>query len=142
MSHAENVIRRVLHITMIFTAVLAVLVILSCAAFADTNSAPEWMPGALKEDSQTVTLGNPYTPKQSITAKWTDPDGDKLTFLWWQQPEIGKAKATVNPSNQSIATIQIPSEVTSDTIHIICEVHDEGPFHLVSYRRIIFEICK
>lgn len=71
-----------------------------------------------------------------------DPDGDKLTFLWWQQPEIGKAKATVNPSNQSIATIQIPSEVTSDTIHIICEVHDEGPFHLVSYRRIIFEICK
>ena len=71
-----------------------------------------------------------------------DPDGDKLTFLWWQQPEIGKAKATVNPSNQSIATIQIPSEVTSDTIHIICEVHDEGPFHLVSYRRIIFEIYK
>lgn len=71
-----------------------------------------------------------------------DPDGDKLTFLWWQQPEIGKAKATVNPSNQSIATIHIPSEVTSDTIHIICEVHDEGPFHLVSYRRIIFEICK
>jgi hypothetical protein len=71
-----------------------------------------------------------------------DPDGDKLTFLWWQQSEIGKAKATVNPSNQSIATIQIPSEVTSDTIHIICEVHDEGPFHLVSYRRIIFEICK
>ena len=71
-----------------------------------------------------------------------DPDGDKLNFLWWQQPEIGKAKATVNPSNQSIATIQIPSEVASDTIHIICEVHDEGPFHLVSYRRIIFEICE
>ena len=69
-----------------------------------------------------------------------DPDGDKLTFFWWQQPEIGKAKATVNPSNQSIATIQIPSEVASDTIHIICEVHDEGPFHLVSYRRIIVEI--
>ena len=82
MSHAENVIRRVLHITMIFTAVLAVLAILSCAAFADTNSAPEWMSGALKEDSQTVTLGNPYTPKQSITAKWTDPDGDKLVY-WY-----------------------------------------------------------
>lgn len=69
-----------------------------------------------------------------------DPDGDKLFFLWWQQPEIGKAKAAIDPSNQSIATIQIPSEVTSDTIHIICEVHDEGPFHLVSYRRIIVEI--
>ena len=71
-----------------------------------------------------------------------DPDGDKLTFLWWQQPEIGKTKATIDPSNQSIATIQIPSDVTSDTIHIICEVHDDGPFHLVSYRRIIIEISK
>ena len=71
-----------------------------------------------------------------------DPDGDKLTFLWWQQPEIGKTKASIDPSNQSIATIQIPSDVTSDTIHIICEVHDEGPFHLVSYRRIIIEISK
>ena len=71
-----------------------------------------------------------------------DPDSDKLTFLWWQQPEIGKTKATIDPSNQSIATIQIPSDVTSDTIHIICEVHDDGPFHLVSYRRIIIEISK
>ena len=71
-----------------------------------------------------------------------DPDGDKLTFLWWQQPEIGKTKATIDPSNQSIVTIQIPSDVTSDTIHIICEVHDDGPFHLVSYRRIIIEISK
>ena len=71
-----------------------------------------------------------------------DSDGDKLTFLWWQQLEIGKTKATIDPSNQSIATIQIPSDVTSDTIHIICEVHDDGPFHLVSYRRIIIEISK
>ena len=71
-----------------------------------------------------------------------DPDSDKLTFLWWQQLEIGKTKATIDPSNQSIATIQIPSDVTSDTIHIICEVHDDGPFHLVSYRRIIIEISK
>lgn len=71
-----------------------------------------------------------------------DPDGDKLTFLWWQQPEIGKTKATINLSNQSIVTIQIPSDVTSDIIHIICEVHDDGPFHLVSYRRIIIEISK
>ena len=71
-----------------------------------------------------------------------DPDSDKLTFLWWQQLEIGKTKATIDPSNQSIVTIQIPSDVTSDTIHIICEVHDDGPFHLVSYRRIIIEISK
>ncbi len=69
-----------------------------------------------------------------------DPDGDRLNFLWWQQPELGKTKATIDLSNQPIAAIQIPSEATSDIIHIICEVHDEGPFHLVSYRRIIVEI--
>ena len=66
-----------------------------------------------------------------------DPDGDGLTFCWWQQPEIGKTKVTISQSEESIATIRIPADAVDDTIHIICEVHDNGPFHLVSYRRMI-----
>ena len=66
-----------------------------------------------------------------------DPDGDGLTFCWWQQPEIGKTKVTISQSEEPIATIRVPADAVSDTIHIICEVHDHGPFHLVSYRRII-----
>ena len=70
-------------------------------------------------------------------SKSKDPDGDTLSFRWWQQPEIGKTKVTISQSDESIATIRIPADATNDTIHIICEVHDDGPFHLVSYRRII-----
>ena len=75
-------------------------------------------------------------------SKSIDPDGDKLTCHWWQQPEIGQTIASINPSEQSVASIQIPSDAISDTIHIVCEVHDDGPYHLVSYRRIIVEISK
>ena len=70
----------------------------------------------------------------------SDPDGDHLSFRWWQQPEIDTAKVTIDQADQSIATIHIPADAAGQTIHIICEVHDSGPFHLVAYRRIILKI--
>ena len=70
-------------------------------------------------------------------SKSTDPDGDSLTFQWWQQTETGSTKATIDHPDQSIATIHIPADADDAPIHIICEVHDSGPFHLVSYRRVI-----
>ena len=73
-------------------------------------------------------------------SKSSDPDGDSLTFLWWQQPEIGKTEVTIDQPNQPIATIHIPVDAAADTIHIVCEVHDDGPFRLVSYRRIIIVV--
>jgi hypothetical protein len=73
-------------------------------------------------------------------SKSNDADGDSLNFLWWQQPEIGKTKVAIDQTDQSIATIHIPIDASGDTIHMICEVHDDGPFHLVSYRRVIISI--
>lgn len=66
----------------------------------------------------------------------SDPDGDKLTFRWWQQLEIGKTKVVIDKADQPIAFVRVPADAHNDTIHIICEVHDNGPFHLVSYRRV------
>ena len=73
-------------------------------------------------------------------SKSFDPDGDGLTFLWWQQPEIGTTKVTIDQTDQPIATVRIPADTKGDTVHLICEVHDDGPFHLVAYRRIIIAI--
>ena len=73
-------------------------------------------------------------------SKSTDFDGDGLMFHWWQQPEIGTTNVTIDQSDQSIVTIHIPTDATAQTFHIICEVHDNGPFHLVAYRRIIISI--
>ena len=70
-------------------------------------------------------------------SKSKDPDGDGLTFHWWQQTEIGKTKIDIEGSDQSVSSIRIPSEAKGDTIHFLCEVHDDGPFRLVAYKRII-----
>lgn len=74
-------------------------------------------------------------------SKSKDPDGDHLTFRWWQQPEIGRIRVAIDQSDQPVAFVHIPADARGDAIHLICEVHDDGPFHLVSYRRIIL-ICK
>ena len=73
-------------------------------------------------------------------SKSTDLDGDGLVFHWWQQPEIGTTKVAIDQPDQSIVTIQIPADAVAQTLHIICEVHDDGPFHLVAYRRVIISI--
>ena len=70
-------------------------------------------------------------------SKSTDPDGDNLTFYWWQQSEIGTAKAQISKPDCPSTIIRIPADATNTEIHIICEVHDGGPYHLVSYRRVI-----
>ena len=74
-------------------------------------------------------------------SKSFDPDGDALTFSWWQQPEIGEAKITVGQPAQAVTTAVIPSDARrGDCLHIVCEVHDNGPFHLVAYRRVILQV--
>ena len=74
----------------------------------------------------------------------SDPDGDDLTFNWWQQPEIGTATLGISTSTAArqgdVALIKIPDDAAPTTCHVICEVHDNGPFHLVSYRRIIIQV--
>ena len=93
---------------------------------------------------------NPYIviPNDTINSlsldasKSFDPDGDNLQFSWWQQPEIGKTKVKIEQADQPIATLRIPADAKGDTIHIICEVHDDGPYHLPAYRRIIIKISK
>ena len=100
---------------------------------------------AMPNDTITITVP-PSVGKDDIftirmdASKSFDPDGDGLVFHWWQQPEIGRTKVTIDQSDQSIATLRIPAEAKDDTIHLICEVHDDGPFHLVAYRRVIISI--
>jgi len=78
-----------------------------------------------------------------LNAKKTrDKDGDNLTYNWWQQPETGGETTLVdiNGNNTPVATFVIPNDARGTTIHIICEVHDDGPFHLVGYQRVIIRV--
>ena len=80
--------------------------------------------------------------KLSVDAsKSFDPDGDALSFEWWFQvfpdddplPEIADVTA-------SKAVFTVPSDAAGRTFHLVCEVHDDGAFNLVSYRRVIITV--
>ena len=73
-------------------------------------------------------------------SKSKDPDGDMLSFYWWQQLEIGTSKAIITQADQPQTNIQIPADADKGELHLICEVHDNGPFRLPAYRRIIISI--
>ena len=73
-------------------------------------------------------------------SKSSDPDGDMLSFYWWQQLEIGTSKVIITQADQPQTPIQIPADAGKGELHLICEVHDDGPFRLPAYRRIIISI--
>jgi hypothetical protein len=65
-----------------------------------------------------------------IDAKGTfDPDGDELAFNWWQYQEADTYKGEVKIDNiqRSDISFTIPEDVNKgETIHIVCEVKDNG----------------
>jgi hypothetical protein len=71
----------------------------------------------------------------------TDPDGDSLSYTWWQYYDADSvaAKVTINNSTSSNASFTVPNEVGKQ-IHIILEVGDDGTPPLIGYRRIILNI--
>ena len=68
------------------------------------------------------------------------PDGDALAFRWWQQQEIGKTKISIDEAEKAVTTIHVPVDAAGQTLHLICEVHDSGLFHLATYQRIIIVV--
>ena len=71
-----------------------------------------------------------------------DCEGDALSFHWWEQREAGTyGKPLVMSGEESaVVEVDVPQDATGKTIHLICEVHDDGPFRLVAYRRVIIEV--
>lgn len=71
-----------------------------------------------------------------------DCDNDSINFKWWQQKGIGNINVNIKNDTANRITVDIPycSASAHDTVHIICEVHDNGPHKLVAYRRIIISI--
>ena len=74
--------------------------------------------------------------------KTFDPDEDRLNYRWWVLPEAGNYEGDITIENNlsSTTTILIPQDAQQSTIHIICEVQDDGVPALTSYRRIILNV--
>jgi hypothetical protein len=88
---------------------------------------------------RTVSAGTTVTLDGSPT---TDPDGNSMTYKWWQyyDADSAAAKVTINNSTaKSGAGFVVPNE-PGKQVHIIFEVTDNGNPPLKGYRRIIFNI--
>lgn len=88
-----------------------------------------------------VKVGEEFCPDATATY---DPDGNQLNFKWWILPEAGTYQQTVNieQSNQARPILHIPTDAAGHTLHLICEVTDNGTPSLTSYRRLILHVGK
>lgn len=79
-----------------------------------------------------------------LNAKGTkDPDGDNLTFRWWQYREAGSypGDITFAQNGGEKTSFVVPDDAKSgETIHVICEVTDDGTPALTRYGRVIITV--
>jgi len=73
----------------------------------------------------------------------TDPDGDNLSFLWFNYPEAGSYKKMIKiegAENAHGAYVIAPEVEKKETAHFILRVTDKGKPPLSRYKRIIVNI--
>ncbi len=79
-----------------------------------------------------------------LSAKGTkDPDGDKLTYKWWQYREAGSypGDITLESNDGMKSSFVVPKDAKKgETIHVICEVADDGVPALTRYARVIITV--
>lgn len=107
-------------------------------AFKDANHAPmARIAGRLDRTAQpgeTMRLDGRAT---------SDPDGNKLSFKWWQYHEAGSARTQVEiaDADSPTASFVVPDE-PGRTLHLILEVTDDGAPALVGYQRVVVTIAR
>ena len=95
-----------------------------------------------KGPSSLVIHAKPGETIRLDASKSKDPDGNAIQFLWWQQTEIGSIRLAIDDAGKSVINVCIPADAAGQTLHLICEVSDQGANSLKSYQRIIIQIDK
>lgn len=102
--------------------------------YEDANHAP------VVELKHKMELTAKPNKKLKLKASATDPDGDTLTYRWWQYKEAGTYQGTVEikKNNTLKAVCQVPVDIKKgETIHVILEVTDNGEHPMTRYQRAI-----
>jgi hypothetical protein len=117
----------------------------------DFAARADWCVQALENANHPpeVTLRTPanikVNPGETVELRGTasDPDGDQLSYHWWQYVEAGTCEIplTIEDADSPQAYLTIPEEVQPGrTIHLIMEVKDKGSPRLTRFARTILTI--
>ena len=110
--------------------------------YVNTNHNPV---AQLNGDRNTDVLKITVTPGQTVNLSANgsgDPDGDTLSYRWWEYEEADSYEGVIGISGSTSknARFKAPSVSSSKTIHIILEVIDDGKPNLISYRRLVVTV--
>jgi hypothetical protein len=107
-------------------------------SFEEANHPP--VPVLSREERLTVKSGEKVFLDASNS---TDPDGDNLSYLWFNYPEAGTLKEEVRiggSENSHTVNFDVPEVNKKETIHFFLKVTDKGTPALSRYKRIIIEV--
>lgn len=107
-------------------------------SFEEANHPP--VPALAHPDRISVKSGETFTLKAAGTS---DPDGDNLSYLWFQYPEASSYKGLIRFSQvENIYRVicRAPEVKKNETVHFILKVTDKGNPPLTRYIRVIVTI--
>ena len=92
-------------------------------------------------DRLTVTSGEQFHLNAAGT---TDPDGDSMSYLWFQYPEAGSYpdRISFRPYAANLYDLPVTAPVVDQpqTVHFILKVTDKGTPALTRYKRVVVQI--
>ncbi len=107
-------------------------------SYKDANHPP-----VVKLENDLDITAKPGTKIQLSAKGSSDPDGDELIYKWWQYKEAGTYTGSVAIENSTAQEVSfnIPADAENgQSIHIICEVKDNGSPELTRYQRVVIKI--
>jgi len=105
--------------------------------YNEANHPP--VPVLLHPDQITVKSGESF---ELDALDSTDPDGDNLSFMWFNYVEESSYKKEIflSAPNVHVVNITAPEVNKKETIHFILKLSDKGEPNLTRYKRIIVTV--
>jgi hypothetical protein len=90
-----------------------------------------------------LNLIAPVGKRIALNGSATDPDGNAVTWNWWQyfDADTYAGKITIDDATTAAASFVVPADAKpGDTIHVIMDVKDQGTPSISRYQRVVVTV--
>lgn len=112
--------------------------------FSGRSALPMPMPTTPRGlDQGGVNIDSQVGSTVNLRAKAKDPDGDALTYKWYQYAEADSyaGAITLNGAETAEASFSVPADApVGSTVHVILEVQDNGTPAMKEYERVVVTV--